>query len=204
MTATSSSPPATSQPSSPRSTPGPIITPNSNTATIATQPNNQKQTTATSTPTTGQQQQQQQPLPSHNSPYQNPYPYQTPSYQSQQQQQPLPSRNSPYQNPYPYQTPSYQSQLQPPQQKQLINQQPPVANAGISQTVNGGTIVTLDGRISYDPDIYVGGYTNNYINKGIAGYQWTQIPTTSGVQIPVILQGASHSYADICGPYTAV
>ena len=53
-----------------------------------------------------------------------------------------------------------------PQNQQL----PPVANAGISQTVNENTKVTLDGRASYSP---TGGI--------IVAYQWTQLP--NGVPI---------------------
>jgi hypothetical protein len=110
--------------------------------------------------------------------------------------------------------PPQQQQLQnqpqtllPPQQQQLqnqqrINQQLPIANAGISQTVYGGTIVTLDGKSSYDPDNYAGGNANNYINKGIAAYQWTQIPTTPGVRMPVVitLQGANTATPTFVSP----
>jgi hypothetical protein len=130
----------------------------------------------------------------------------TPSSQSQPRSQP------PYLYPYPYpyqgQLSPYQSQ-QPQQQRsqpqQRINQQPPIANAGISQTVYGGTIVTLDGRSSYDPDNYAaGGYANNYINNhGIAAYEWTQIPitTTSGLQTStVILQGANTATPTFVSP----
>ena len=41
--------------------------------------------------------------------------------------------------------------------------QPPVANAGQNQTVNEGSLVTLDGSASTDPD------------DGIASYSWTQL-----------------------------
>jgi hypothetical protein len=51
----------------------------------------------------------------------------------------------PYPNQYPYLSQNPQSQS--PQNQQL----PPVAYAGISQTVNENTRVTLDGRASYSP-----------------------------------------------------
>ena len=54
--------------------------------------------------------------------------------------------------------------------------QSPIANAGADQTTNAGTIVTLDGSHSYDPNI--GG--------AITSYLWRQI---SG--IPVILSGSN-------------
>ena len=54
--------------------------------------------------------------------------------------------------------------------------QPPIANAGISQTVNENTRITLDGSASYAPN---GGI--------ITAYQWTQM--TTGV--PVILIGVN-------------
>ena len=103
-----------------------------------------------------------------------------PSPQHQQQspsQSPIqlqPQPKSPY--PYPYQNQyPYQAQHQPIQQLQQGQQrpnQPPIANAGVSQTVYGGTIVTLDGRASHDPDNYALG-TSSYgtsiiIKNGIA------------------------------------
>jgi hypothetical protein len=110
------------------------------------------------------------------------------------------SAQSQPQSPYPYAYPYHGSlspyQSQQPQQQQLqpqqhINQQP-IANPGVSQTVYGGIVVTLDGRASYDPDNYVG--AGNANNHGIAGYQWIQIPLTySGAQTPAVitLQGAN-------------
>jgi hypothetical protein len=104
---------------------------------------------------------------------------------------------SPYPYLYPYQGPLSPYQPQQPQQQQQsqsqqhINQQP-IANPGVSQTVYSGTVVTLDGRASYDPDSYVG--AGNANNHGIAGYQWIQIPATySGAQTSVVvtLQGAN-------------
>jgi K319-like protein len=92
-------------------------------------------------------------------PYQSqaPYPY---PYQSQA--------------PYPY---PYQSQAPYPYQYSLTNQ-PPIANAGISQTVTEGTTIALDGRGSYTPIIG---------NGNIAAYQWSQLP----IGIPVTLRGAN-------------
>jgi chitinase len=57
-------------------------------------------------------------------------------------------------------------------------QQPPIANAGLPQTVAENSVVTLDGRASYDPD---GG--------SIIAYQWTQIPNNGAV--PVTLLGSN-------------
>jgi hypothetical protein len=57
-------------------------------------------------------------------------------------------------------------------------QQPPIANAGLPQTVAENSIVTLDGKTSYDPD---GG--------NIIAYQWTQIPNNGAV--PVTLLGSN-------------
>ncbi len=127
--------------------------------------------------------------------------------QPQQPQSQSPSQY-PYSSPYPYQTPAPSQQSQ--QQKQRVNQ-PPIANAGVFQTVYGGTIVTLDGRSSYDPDNYALGAssfgTSIIIKNGIAAYQWTQvqIPNTStstpAVKSPVvILQGANSATPTFVAP----
>lgn len=96
----------------------------------------------------------------------------SPSLLPPQSQTPYPYSNQyryPSQHPYLFQIP--RSQL--PQNQQL----PPVANAGVSQTVNENTRVTLDGRASYSP---IGGV--------VVGYQWTQLATTG---VPVLLLGAN-------------
>lgn len=62
--------------------------------------------------------------------------------------------------------------------------QPPVANAGQNQTVNGGDPVTLDGSASTDPD------------DGIASYLWTQL---SGP--PVTLSSTSAAQRTFTAPY---
>jgi hypothetical protein len=95
----------------------------------------------------------------------------SPSLSQSQSQSAYPYTNQyryPSQYPYLSQTPQSQS----PQSQQL----PPVANAGVSQTVNENAKVTLDGRASYSP---TGGV--------VVGYQWTQL--AGGV--PVILTGAN-------------
>jgi hypothetical protein len=95
----------------------------------------------------------------------------SPSLSQLQSQSPYPYTNQyryPFQYPYLSQIPQSQS----PQSQQL----PPVANAGVSQTVNENAKVTLDGRASYSP---TGGV--------VVGYQWTQL--AGGV--PVILTGAN-------------
>ena len=140
-----------------------------------------------------------------------------PSPQHQQQspsQSPIqlqPQTKSPY--PYPYQNQyPYQAQHQPIQQLQQGQQrtnQPPIANAGVSQTVYGGTIVTLDGRASHDPDNYALG-TSSYgtsiiIKNGIAAYQWTQvqipITSTTTIQSPVVmLQGSNTATPTFVAP----
>jgi hypothetical protein len=95
------------------------------------------------------------------------------------------------QSPYPYANlyryPSQYPYLSQIPQPQLLQSQqlPPVANAGISQTVNENARVTLDGRASYSP---TGGV--------IVGYQWTQL--TSGV--PVILTGADTATPTLTTP----
>jgi YVTN family beta-propeller protein len=61
----------------------------------------------------------------------------------------------------------------------------PVANAGISQTVNENTKVMLDGRSSYSAN---GGI--------IAAYQWTQLPDG----IPVTLSGANTATPTFTAP----
>jgi hypothetical protein len=75
--------------------------------------------------------------------------------------------------------PWYSQQPSPPQQQRqqlnLTPKSPPIANAGLSQTVYNGSVVTFDGRASYVP---VGA-------GGIVGYQWTQLATG----IPVTLTG---------------
>jgi hypothetical protein len=95
----------------------------------------------------------------------------SPSLLQPQSQSPYPYTNQyryPSQYPYPSQTPQSQSS----QNKQM----PPVANAGISQTVNEKTKVTLDGRASYSQ------------TGGVVAYQWTQLATTG---VPVLLVGAN-------------
>jgi hypothetical protein len=93
----------------------------------------------------------------------------------------------------------------------VISFQPPLANAGVSQTVYGGTIVTMDGGASYDPDNYAtgtSGYGTSIItNNGITAYQWiqVQIPSTSttppAVQSPVVLlQGANTATPTFVAP----
>jgi hypothetical protein len=68
----------------------------------------------------------------------------------------------------------------------------------MSQTVYGGTVVTLDGRASYDPD----NYAASQVNKGIVTYQWTQIPATLGSQMPAVvtLQGANTANPTFVSP----
>ncbi|NLI81052.1 MAG: hypothetical protein GX443_05105 [Deltaproteobacteria bacterium] len=64
--------------------------------------------------------------------------------------------------------------------------QPPKANAGLSQTVREGVLVTLDGIESTDPD------------DGIASYSWTQILGTQ-----VVLSQASESSVSFEAPYVS-
>jgi hypothetical protein len=60
-----------------------------------------------------------------------------------------------------------------------------VANAGISQTVNENTKVTLDGRKSYSP---TGGI--------VVAYQWTQLATA----VPVVLGGTNTATPTLTTP----
>jgi YVTN family beta-propeller protein len=84
---------------------------------------------------------------------------------------------------YPLQYP-YHSQTPQPQSSQ--NQQlPPIAYAGISQTVNENTKVTLDGRASYS---LTGGV--------IVAYQWTQLPNG----IPITLAGVNAATPTFTAP----
>jgi hypothetical protein len=104
----------------------------------------------------------------------------SPSLLQPQSQSPYPYTNQyryPSQYPYLFQIPQSQS----PQSQQL----PPVANAGVSQTVNENAKVTLDGLASYSP---TGGV--------VVGYQWTQL--AGGV--PVILTGANTATPTLTTP----
>jgi hypothetical protein len=83
-----------------------------------------------------------------------------------------PQSQSLYPNSTQYRYPSQYPQSQLTQRQQL----PPVANAGVSRTVNENTKVTLDGRASYSS---IGGI--------IVAYQWTQLSTGA----PVLLTGAN-------------
>lgn len=65
----------------------------------------------------------------------------------------------------------------------IDNNEPPVANAGSNQTVQGGTLVTLDATESKDPD------------GDIVSYLWTQ---KSGAQI--IIENAGSSQATFTAP----
>jgi hypothetical protein len=150
-----------------------------------------------------QQQQQHHPIQSSNQ-----YPYLQSQQQHSGEQQNLftfhnrsPILSSLYQNlqhlqHYPYNLrQEQQNQIEglKPRNSYPPEQQQPIANAGVSQTVYGGTTVTLDGTGSYDPD-----------GKGmIVTYQWSQVlltstasPATStiaaaGIGVPLILYGAS-------------
>jgi hypothetical protein len=91
--------------------------------------------------------------------------------------QPQPQTPYSYSNQYRYPS-QYPYLSQIPQSQSSQNQQlTPIANAGISRTVNENTKVTLDGRASYSP---TGGV--------VVGYQWTQLAITG---VPVLLVGAN-------------
>jgi hypothetical protein len=87
------------------------------------------------------------------------------------------------QNPYPY---AYQNQIQnsiaqqqsPSNPDTMQTQQQPIANAGAPQTVFENSIVTLDGRASYNP-----------AGDNIIGYEWRQLPTRDAA--PVHLTGSN-------------
>ncbi|MGA1844431.1 MAG: PKD domain-containing protein [bacterium] len=64
---------------------------------------------------------------------------------------------------------------------------PPVANAGVDRSVNEGTVVTLDGTGSSDPD------------GSIDEYQWTQIPAST-----VTLVNADTSQPSFTAPQVGV
>ncbi|PWU80442.1 MAG: hypothetical protein DLM72_12285 [Candidatus Nitrosopolaris wilkensis] len=71
---------------------------------------------------------------------------------------------------------SYSSQS-PQSQPSQTHQAAPIANAGISLTVNENTKVTLDGKASHTANL--GG--------AIVAYQWTKLPTG----VPVVLTGSN-------------
>jgi len=114
-----------------------------------------------------------------------------------QQQQPQTTTSPPSllqgqsQSPYPYSNqyrypPQYPYVSQIPQsQSSQNNQLLPVANAGVSQTTNENTKVTLDGRASYSPTGSV-----------LVAYQWTQLTTG----IPVVLTGANTATPTLTTP----
>ncbi len=114
---------------------------------------------------------------------------QSPSFNlaNSQQQQPQtttsspPSLQSQSQSPYPY-TNHNPTLSQSGQNLQLR----PMANAGISQTVNENARVVLDGSKSYDP------------NHGsiIVGYQWTELP----MGVPITLIGANTATPTFTAP----
>jgi hypothetical protein len=83
--------------------------------------------------------------------------------------------------------PSLSEQIQQPQQGQLAL---PIANAGISKTVNENTKVTLDARASYSP------------NSGgkIVAYQWTQLHTG----VPITLSGANTPTPTFTAPVVTI
>jgi YVTN family beta-propeller protein len=99
---------------------------------------------------------------------------------------PQPQFSYPYSNQYRYPS-QYPYLSQIPQSQSPQNQQPPpVANAGISQTVNENTKVTLDGRASYSA---TGGV--------VVAYQWSQLATTG---VPVVLTKANTATPTLTAP----
>jgi hypothetical protein len=70
----------------------------------------------------------------------------------------------------------------------VFTNHPPVANAGVSQTVNEKEKVTLNGKLSYAAYGHV-----------IIGYQWTQLP----IGVPVTLTGSNTAMPTFTAPAIA-
>jgi len=90
-----------------------------------------------------------------------------------------------------------QQDIGQPQQLQQLQQQLPIANAGVSKTVAENTLVTLDGRASYsthnsDGAISGGGSSGTII----VAYQWTQLP----MGVPVVLSNANSATPTFTAP----